>query len=170
MYSTKSNLLFFPFICLVLRLSFLINILIFQQFFSFSNRMLSVTVQWKSQISCRMIYIYIYIYIDFFQGVWRGWPFLSFRPIIFFTFSPGRWFEILLSLVPGGDFFLFSFFLVPWMLVDIRLLYIYIYIQISFVKDDGTLFFSNLQVFFCRGQDRWGIIPYFLAKGFQPYF
>ena len=29
------------------------------------------------------------ISLDFFQGVWRGWPFLSFWPIIFFLFPPG---------------------------------------------------------------------------------
>ena len=66
--------------------------------------------------------------LNFFQVVGRGWPFLSFWPIIF-SFSPGRRFEILLSLVPGRVFFLF-FFLVPWMLVDIRLVNIYIYIYI----------------------------------------
>ena len=66
--------------------------------------------------------------LDFFRGVGRDWPFLSFWPIIF-SFSPGRWFEILLSLVPSGGVFYF-FFLVPWMLVDIRLVYIYIYIYI----------------------------------------
>ena len=65
--------------------------------------------------------------LDFFQGVWRGWRFLSFCPIIFFLFSPGgdsRYFYLLFLAV-----FFFSFFLVPWMLVDIRLVYIYIYIH-----------------------------------------
>ena len=66
--------------------------------------------------------------LDFFQGVWRGWPFLSFWPIIFFLFPPGgdsRYFYLLFL----AGFFNF-FFLVPWMLVDIRLIYIYIYIYI----------------------------------------
>ena len=44
--------------------------------------------------------------LDFFSRGGRGWPFLSFWPIIF-SFSPGRWFEILLSL-PGGFFFWYS--------------------------------------------------------------
>ena len=64
----------------------------------------------------------------FFQGVGRGWTFLSFLPKKLFSFSPGRWFEILLSLVPGQGFL--NFFLVPWILVDIRLVYIYIYIYV----------------------------------------
>ena len=69
------------------------------------------------------------ISLDFFQGVWRSWPFLSFWPIIFFLFPP------------GGDsrysylLFLMVFFLVPWMLVDIRL--VYIYTSIDKIKENG---------------------------------
>ena len=54
--------------------------------------------------------------------------FFLFYPQNFFSFSPERWFKIRLSLVPGQVFFVF--FLVPWILVDIRLVYIYIYIYI----------------------------------------
>ena len=42
-----------------------------------------------------------------------------------FSFPLGQWFEILLSIIPDG-----FFFLVLWMLVDIRLVNIYIYIYI----------------------------------------
>ena len=45
--------------------------------------------------------------LDFFQGVGRGWPFLSFWPIIFFLFPPGgdsRYFY-LLFLVGFFSFF-----------------------------------------------------------------
>ena len=62
-----------------------------------------------------------------------GLAFSFFLSYNIFSFSPGRWFEIFLSLVPGV---FFSFFLVPWMLVDIRLvnIYIYIYIYIYIIK------------------------------------
>ena len=77
----------------------------------------------------RKVFVFLWpsdcVSLDFFQGVGRGWPFLSFWPIIF-SFSPRRWFVMRSSLAPGGFFFRF-FFLVPWMLVDIRLVYIYIY-------------------------------------------
>ena len=85
----------------------------------------------------------------FFQGVWRGWPFLSFWPIIFFSFSPRLWFEILLSLVPGR-FFFFLFFLVVWMLVDIRLVNIcilYIYNVIARLEFELAGYDSTLQRF-----------------------
>ena len=67
------------------------------------------------------------ISLDFLRDVTRL-AFSFFLSYNIFSFSPGRWFEIFLSLVPGG--FFFSIFLVPWMLVDIRLVYIYIYIYI----------------------------------------
>ena len=68
------------------------------------------------------------ISLDFFQGVGRSWPFLSFWPIIFFFFFP--WAVIRDILISSSWRFFFSFLLVPWMLVDIRLVNIYIYIYI----------------------------------------
>ena len=62
----------------------------------------------------------------FFKGSDEVGLFFLFDPQIF-SFFPGRWFEILFSLVPGQGF---CFFLVPWILVDIRLVNIYIYIYI----------------------------------------
>ena len=45
------------------------------------------------------------ISLDFFSSGVTGLAFfLSFCPLIFFSFSPGRGFEIFLSLVPGGFF------------------------------------------------------------------
>ena len=100
------------------------------------------------------IYIYIYVICDMgsqlsncsiagfaegFSFLFTNWlhiPWFFSRGLTRFTFSffltynifsffPGQWFEILLSLVPSV---FFNFFQVPWMLVDITLVYIYIYI------------------------------------------
>ena len=67
--------------------------------------------------------------LDFFQGVGRGWPFLSFWPIIF-LFPPGSDSRYFYLLFLAGFFFFGGGGLVPWMLVDIRLVYVYIYIYI----------------------------------------
>ena len=58
----------------------------------------------------------------------RGWPFLSFWPIII-SFFPRAVIRDIFICCSWWGFFRF-FFLVPWMLVDIRLVYIYIYIYI----------------------------------------
>ena len=68
----------------------------------------------------------------FFQGVGRGWSFLSFWPIIFF-FSP--WAVIRDTFISCSWQGFICLFLVRWTLVDIRLvnththIYIYIYIH-----------------------------------------
>ena len=68
--------------------------------------------------------------LDFFQGVGRGGLFFLFYPKkLFFFFSSGPWFEIILALVTDQGVF-WGFFLVPWILVDSRLVNIYIYIYI----------------------------------------
>ncbi len=64
--------------------------------------------------------------LDFFQGVGRGWSFLSFSPqktFFFFLWTVIR--DIFFSCSWPG---FFCFFLVPWLLVDIWLVNIYIYI------------------------------------------
>ena len=83
------------------------------------------------------------ISLDFFQGVCRSWPFLSFWPIIFFLFPPGgdsRYFYLL--FLEG----FFSFFLVLWMLVDIRLVNIYIYIYIYIYMNAYIHIYMNVYI------------------------
>ena len=56
------------------------------------------------------------ISLDFFHGVWRGWPFLSFWPIIFFLFAPGgdSRYSYLLFLAGFCFFFLFFWYRECW--------------------------------------------------------
>ena len=61
--------------------------------------------------------------------MWRDWPFLSFCPLIIFFFFPRAVIRDIFISCSWQVFF--SFFLIPWMLVDIRLVYIYIYIYIT---------------------------------------
>ena len=70
-----------------------------------------------------------------------AFSFFFFDPKLF-SFCPGRWFGILFSLVPGQGFF--CFFLVPWILVDIRLVNIHIYIYIYTYPQIDCLIVSQL--------------------------
>ena len=93
---------------------------------------------WPTDCISLDIFFFFFFFFFFFPRGLTRLAFSFFLTYNIFSFSPGRWFEILLSLVPGV-FFCFVFFLVPWMLVDIRLVNIYLCIYFIYIYISRSL-------------------------------